>query len=99
MSTSDATTTWLVVASKEIDFISIVKGIPVVIKSTESMNSDMQDKENKPFLIARRPARPRKIRRVIAEENWRSIPMGPGQDVDDEVFSLCNKFSTTSIRY
>ena len=65
------------------------------------MDCDIQEKENRPFLIARRPAKGRKMRLKFGdEENWRqSIEFGSaGQDVDDEVFSLCNKFSETSIR-
>ena len=58
----------------------------------------MQDKENNPFLIARRPAKPRGNRLDFGDENWRSVQLRPGQDCDDEVYSLCQKFATTSVR-
>ena len=58
----------------------------------------MQEKENIPFHIARRPAKGRIMRLNGDDKHWQAIDFGPGQDVDDEVFSLCNKFSATSIR-
>ncbi len=62
----------------------------------------MGEKENRPFSIAKRPAKPRKIRLNFAE-GLQSNPFtdyGAGQDMnDEEVYSLCKKFSSASIRY
>ena len=63
------------------------------------MSSEHPGKENRPFSLGRRPGKPRKIRLNFTEGLQTIKDFGTKQDLaDEEVFALCNKFSTASIR-